>query len=224
MQTEKAENEKRLWAHWGNFLERFAIPNLHYEVFDEICSRYGEEHRSYHGLAHPALLLDALNLVRQHRPKWFAHAEQDLTIELAIWTHDIVYDPQASDNEKRSALRAIALAQELGLPKKVGEQAGKLVIATEHIEAPQGLAAQIVVDLDLSPLAAPWNVFAQNSLDIRTEYAHLSDDDFKRGRRNFLLGMLERPRIFSTDYYLQKSEAAAQANLKRSPREQYRSR
>lgn len=223
MQTEKAENEKRLWAHWGNFLERFAIPNLHYEVFDEIRSRYEEEHRSYHGLAHPVVLLDELHDLRRARSGLFLDTEEDLAIELAIWDHDLVYDAQAKDNENRSADRAFVHAQMLGFHERIGTHARRLVIATKHTDVHKELATQIVTDIDLSPLAAAWNVFAQNSLDIRTEYAHVSDDDFKRGRRNFLLGMLERPRIFSTDYYLQKSEAAARANLKRSLREQYRS-
>lgn len=212
--------DKRLRRHWNRFLAEFSIfSNKQKSVFDEIRVQYGEPHRTYHGVRHPVLLLDELQSARRLRPEWFIDIEQDMAIELALWDHDFFYDTQARDNEERSAERTVQHAEYLGFPAGVGRRAGELVLATKHLGNPAELDAQIVVDIDLSPLAAPWADFAQSSQDIREEYAHVSDLDFRRGRRNFLKGMLERPSIYSTDHFFKRYEAGARWNMKRSLRQ-----
>ena len=214
--------ETWLEMYWVCFLARFKISEDRGEpVFEEIRNHYAESHRSYHGLKHPVLLLDELQTARQRKPEWFIDSKQDAAIELAIWDHDSFYDVRAKDNEERSAERAFQHARDLGFSLQVGGRAKKLVLATKHIVPPEELAAQIVVDIDLSLLAAPWANFAQDSQNIRREYAHVSDRDFKNGQRDFLTSMLKRPRIYGTDYFHEKFETLARENLERSLREQF---
>lgn len=218
MQINMAYPEKRLRGHWDDFQRRFAIPaDRGQPILDEILKQYGEPHRMYHGLVHPVFLFDELRITRQNRPSWFFDDDEvNVALELAIWDHDLFYDTTRDDNEERSAERAASHARYLGLSAQAGEQVKKLILATKHTEAPEGLTAQIVVDLDLSLLAMPWPTFARNTREIREEYAHVSDRDFIHGRRDFLEQMLKRPRIYSTDYFFERFESRARGNLKRS--------
>lgn len=222
MATEAMSYEKRFRNHWERFLARFKITsNLRQNVYTDLHRRYGEKHRRYHGIKHPVLLLDELEIARREMPEWFQNVARDMAIELALWEHDVFYNTRAADNEEKSAERAIEHAHDLGISSVVGIRAGLLVLATKHLRRPEEIAEQIVTDIDLSPLAAPWETFAQDTRDIRQEYAHVSDDAFRAGRRDFLEGMLKWSSIYSTNYFFMKFEKRAQDNLRRSLRETF---
>ncbi len=223
--AEALSYEKRFRNHWERFIARFGITsNLRHAVYTDLRRRYGEKHRVYHGIKLPVLLLDELEIVRRDVPEWFQSREQDMAIELALCDHDSFYKTRDGDgvNVERSAERAIEHAHDLGISSIVGAMTGQLVLATKHFPRPEKLSAQIVTDIDLSPLGAPWNTFVQNTRDIREEYRpHVSDEDFRVGRREFLEGMARWPRIYTTNYFFMKYEAKAQNNLLRSFRETF---
>lgn len=58
--------------------------------------RYAEPHRAYHGQAHVDALLAGLAAEGPH-------IGNKAATELAIWYHDAIYNPNATDNEARSA-------------------------------------------------------------------------------------------------------------------------
>src|SRR6478752_7258222 len=64
--------------------------------FDSLVRRYAEGWRYYHTLRHVDSCLDWLEWCRGLAQK---HAE----VALALWYHDVVYDPRGSDNERQSA-------------------------------------------------------------------------------------------------------------------------
>ena len=63
--------------------------------FHRLVQAYGEPHRHYHTLTHIVKMLNAL----REFGKDLQHHEE---VELAIWFHDAVYDPQRTDNEEAS--------------------------------------------------------------------------------------------------------------------------
>jgi predicted metal-dependent HD superfamily phosphohydrolase len=167
----------------------------------ELTRRWCEGHRHYHSIEHVAAML---------------HEGRDLRLTdaqvLAVWFHDAVYDPRGSDNEERSA----ALARELlaGMEPATVELVARIVLDTKaHV--PSVPESAPVIDLDLSPLALPWERFAANSAAIRREYAHLPDAEFAAGRRAFLQRMLARPRLYWTGSGA-RLEEPARANLRRA--------
>jgi predicted metal-dependent HD superfamily phosphohydrolase len=167
----------------------------------ELTRRWCEPHRHYHSIEHLASML---------------HQGRDLRLTdaqvLAIWFHDAVYDPTRSDNEERSA----ALARELlrGMGPATVERVARIVLDTKtHVPGVPESAP--VIDLDLAPLAVPWERFAANSAAIRREYAHVPDAEFAAGRRAFLQRMLQRPRLYWTEFGAPLEEAARQ-NLRRA--------
>lgn len=65
-------------------------------------------------------------------------------------------------------------------------------------------------------LAAPAAVFDAYDEGIAAEYrGHVPSLLFRLNRRRFLAGLLERPRIFLSDYFHARCDAAARANLRR---------
>lgn len=62
----------------------------------ELLAAYSDAARAYHNLNHIA---DCLALFDEHRHL----ATNPVSMEFAIWFHDVVYDTHASDNEERSA-------------------------------------------------------------------------------------------------------------------------
>lgn len=55
-------------------------------------------------------------------------------------------------------------------------------------------------DCDLSILISPWKEYQVYMRNIRAEYAHVSDDQFNKGRSEFLNGMLQK-RLFTDSKY-----------------------
>jgi len=178
------------------------------DVTRELAARYAEPHRAYHTAAHVAEVL-----------RWFdavgdAVGWRDPTaVYLAIVFHDAIYDPTRHDNEEQSALLARALVD--ASPRTVEliqltAQHGKLDGATLDADA------QHFLDSDTAILGAEPAAFDAYDAAIRREYAHVPDDAYRAGRGAFLRAMHDRPRIFFSDYFHARLDAAARANLERA--------
>jgi predicted metal-dependent HD superfamily phosphohydrolase len=51
---------------------------------------------------------------------------------------------------------------------------------------------------------------------VRDEYRHVPELLFRTKRRSVLQGFLARPRLYNTEAYVDRLEAQARANLRRS--------
>ncbi|MFK7739573.1 MAG: hypothetical protein AB8H80_04550 [Planctomycetota bacterium] len=169
----------------------------------DLTRRYQEPWRHYHTLEHIAAML--------HEGRRFPLDEEQT---MAIWFHDAVYDPQSDQNEQKSARLASKWLAKLGWQVDAIERVGRMVLDTRG-HMPSTPQADAVLDLDLMTLAVPWPVFEANTVAIRAEYAHVPDDDFAAGRRAFFARMLERPRLYFTEWG-STLESMARANLERA--------
>lgn len=168
----------------------------------DLCRRYQEPHRHYHSLEHIAAML--------HAGRAFP---LDDAQTLAVWFHDAIYDATRADNEERSAALATDLLTAAGAAPDLVARVARIVLDTKtHVPSTPDSAP--VLDLDLMSLAAPWPEFAANTAAIRAEYAHVPDDLFRQGRRDFMARMLQRDRLFATDWGA-ALEPLARANLRR---------
>src|SRR6185436_9293929 len=68
--------------------------------YEKLTAAYAEPQRHYHNQQHIAECLAEFDRARHL-------TQQPVELELALWFHDAVYEPKASDNEEQSA----ALAQ-----------------------------------------------------------------------------------------------------------------
>ncbi len=190
-----------LWRGVGNA----AVPEV-----DGLFRRYAEQNRHYHTGGH---ILDCL---RQYAR--YAQSEQVLkspALTLAIFYHDAVYDPRARDNEAQSAQLAVAeLAGAISQP--LCADVTRLILATDHRLPAASEDEQLMVDIDLSILGRSAVEFDAYERAIRAEYSFVPPDQFCAGRATILDTFLSRPRIFQTNYFFTRYEAAARDNLARS--------
>ena len=105
---------------------------------------------------------------------------------------------------------------EAGLPADVAGRVRTLVMATRHEGEPQDDDARLLVDVDLAILGADPQRFDESDQQIRAEYAHVPEDEFRAGRRRVLNGFLARPRMYSTEYFHSAFEQRARDNLARA--------
>jgi predicted metal-dependent HD superfamily phosphohydrolase len=201
------------WSELWSRLEQQGATGDHEKVYRALATRYSEPHRAYHTLKHVAHALEEFDQVREL-------AEDPLAVEFALWCHDVIYEIGVGGNEEASARFAVDSAASLGLSEDWAERVADLILATRHNASPEGADAQLVVDIDLSILGQTWEHFDAYEEEVRFEYAPVIEergvDRFNSGRAAILKRFLDRSAIYATDYFRQKYEEQARANLLRS--------
>ena len=194
-----------LKARWRTHVQM--IGNFNAEIvgrtFDHLCASYSEPQRRYHTLAHLTSLFDCLEL----------HGEEigdPARLAFAAWYHDVVYDPRRSDNEAKSAERAMKELDDLGADGALRSHVVQLILATKnHAAGGRDYDDDIFLDADFAILGSPEAVYRQYVQDVRAEYAHVDDAGWKAGRGAFLKKLAAAPRIFRTGIF--EGEYADQA-------------
>lgn len=187
------------------------------ELMKTLRRRYAEPQRHYHTWAHIEALLE-------HYRRWVRYFHRPGPVLWALYWHDAVYDPHASDNEEQSAQLLEKEAAGHLSPDDIAFAAAIIRATTTHT-VPEGLAERasedlaLFLDLDLSGFAASDPVFNQMQKDIRAEYAFVPEDRYRAARGGILKGFLGRERLYFTDLAHAEWEAAARVNLARAVRE-----
>ncbi|HYF38571.1 MAG TPA: hypothetical protein VD930_02700 [Gemmatimonadales bacterium] len=175
------------------------------EVFQQLDAAYTEPIRFYHTAAHITDCLVQLDWSRNL-------AIRPDEVEAAIWFHDAVYDPAATDNEERSGRLAASALSRAGVAAGVPERVEALVEVTKRHD-PSGSDAELLCDIDLSILGRDRPEFEQFERLIRQEYAWLPEADYRRGRSEIVSGFLRRSSIYRTDQFARRYERTARRNL-----------
>ncbi len=177
-------------------------------VESELRRRHAEPHRVYHTLDHVVHVLATIDdLTSAGEP-----VDDLVTLRLAAWFHDAVYDPRRTDNEARSATLAQERLTMLGVGVGRRQRVTALVLATAD-HAPVSADQRLFVDADLAVLAAPARDYRRYVEAVRREYAWLDEQRWRAGRAAFLRRMLQRPAIFSSATMRATAERAARDNV-----------
>ena len=163
---------------------------------------YTQPERAYHNLDHVQAMLHALKTRRVLTP----------ALALAVWGHDLIYDPREHDNEERSADAFGAWLESQGADMGTVGKVRRLILATRHNEPPTDQSAALLTDADLSILGAAAPAFWAYERAIRQEYGFVAWEAYQAGRSAVLQGFLERERIYSTPEFA-GLEAGARANM-----------
>jgi predicted metal-dependent HD superfamily phosphohydrolase len=179
-------------------------------VIASLEAAYSEPHRRYHTRRHIeqclALLAEVPDLMDSER--------QVLTH--AIWWHDAVYDPTASDNEARSADLAKAELRDLDVSIHAREEVARLIRLTAgHAVEDEDRLGEILVSIDLAILGADPAAYDAYARAVREEYAHVSDAAWREGRRRVLRQFLEAEVIYPDPALRGRFEDLARINLAR---------
>jgi predicted metal-dependent HD superfamily phosphohydrolase len=178
-------------------------------TFFDVLRRYLEPSRHYHNLEH----------VRDvsARVMTLARPGDDLTtLNFAAVLHDVIYDSRAKDNEERSAEYAQEVLASLGVGREVRDEVARLILLTrKHETTAEDRAGKVLLDADLSILAADEAEYDRYAAAIRREYAWVADEDYRAGRAAVLERFLARPHLYFTDFARREWEPRARANLAR---------
>jgi predicted metal-dependent HD superfamily phosphohydrolase len=194
---------------WAELWMRLGAAGNPQVVYGELVTRYSEKHRAFHNLNHIGECLTEFQAA-------CGLAINNKAVELAIWLHDVIYDPRRHDNEEESATFAGNICLKAGLADGFALEVKRLILATKHTAAPRDNDAAIIVDVDLSILGQSSDKFDQYEKAIESEYSWVPKDAFFEGRAKVLKSFLERHSIYSTQYFREKYEAQARENLARS--------
>jgi predicted metal-dependent HD superfamily phosphohydrolase len=163
-----------------------------------IFNYYQESHRAYHNLSHIFNLLqlsEQLDILTKN------------AFELAIWYHDMIYQPQFKDNEEQSAdlflkhYNAYFSTSPL-ITTNEKEWIYSTILSTAghqpRIEHPD---TKLFLDADLSILASETDTYETYVKAIREEYNIYPDELYYQGRKQAISRFLEREKIYFTDVF-----------------------
>lgn len=194
---------------WQNLWHRLNGQTEPKTAYDALVALYSEPQRAYHTLNH---INDCLSQFEQVRHL----ATQGDVVEMALWLHDVIYDPRAADNEEQSARWAVEVMQAAQMATETIDAVSELILATKHTGLPQGNDAQLLVDIDLSILGRPPAHFDQYEAQIRVEYQWVPLAQYRSGRSHILQTFLNRETIYQTSFFQAQFETQARENLARS--------
>lgn len=197
----------RFRALWQRCLIDGAVDDSQ-KIHLRLLDGYNEPRRHYHTLAHieqcMAMFDQCSSLVRNPD-----------ALELAVWFHDVIFEPGKSDNEARSADLYLQFSDGAHDETTRGLVV-RLIMATLHDGSSlEDSDARYMVDIDLSSFGLSWERFLEDSKNLRLENAHLSDAEYYRRKTSFQGCLMARERFYLSDYFAERLEAQARANLAR---------
>ncbi|CAN5681198.1 hypothetical protein BH10BDE1_BH10BDE1_00110 [soil metagenome] len=180
----------------------------------DVVASYEDGTRHYHNLSHIHHCLEALDQIKARSANPNLTDHDAATIELALWYHDIIYQPFSKTNERDSAER---LFRELSNYKTDlrFKLANEMILASaNHLAAePSTEAVALFLDLDMGILGQQPKDYQAYARNIRLEYAKVPALLFYRGRKKLLKNWISQP-IYRTNYFKEHFEAQAKQNLK----------
>jgi predicted metal-dependent HD superfamily phosphohydrolase len=198
-----------LKSHWWELLDKYGANESDKErTFRSLAEKYSSKGRAYHNLSH---IRDLLKFSDS-----FKSAIKDYdAVCFAIWFHDVIYDTKKSDNEEKSAELAVKILTELKVPDEIRDRARDMILATKK-HYPEGTSEDtgLFLDLDLSILGSPEEVYNQYSKAIREEYSWVPGFMYRRNRKKVLNNFLTREKIYFTDDMASRFESQARLNIK----------
>ena len=177
------------------------------DVRDDLLRAYGDPARGYHDTRHLTEVLIRLGELADH-----GTAFDRTPVLLAAWFHDAVYDGER-DAEERSATWAEEALPAHADPATVAETARLVRLTETHRPGDDDANGCALSDADLGILAAPADRYAEYVAAVRSEYGHLPDEVFSKGRRDVLTDLLQKPHLFHTAYGREAWEDAARAHV-----------
>ena len=166
---------------------------------------YAEPQRAYHTLQH----LEECLLILDEAKATGLITKPDL-IEVALWFHDAVYDPQGSENEELSAKMAVEALGESEMAREVV----RLILLTKSHQPGDGPDDAWIIDIDLAIFAQPMERVLEYEQQIRQEYAWVPEEVYVEKRAEILAAFLNRQRIYGTAWAFERFEARAREHVR----------
>lgn len=184
-------------------------PAISQALWQDIKQHYNEVDRTYHNLSHLEQLFIQFEQIKHG-------LTQPHIVALALYYHDVIYDPTRTDNEAKSANYAVEQLHGFLNAEQCQRICGLIMMTAAHqLSDDTDRDAAYLLDMDLSILGASWSVYKRYAQAVRQEYAHVTTDDYRSGRSTVLKGLLAHPKLYLTDYYYMRLEQQARLNIER---------
>jgi predicted metal-dependent HD superfamily phosphohydrolase len=196
--------------------------------FGQVRDLYSQSWRKYHNLNHLYhFVSQADQLFTEQKIKNYVNTL------LAIWFHDIIYIPSRKDNEDRSCEIFMQFFQDIKgalILENIFESVDTetilnyIMCTKSHFEDNEydDTDLNYMLDLDLLTFSLPYEKFIENNKGIHFEFTHhLSEEQFKNGRGNFLKMVLKKKQIYRTPEMYEKYEKLARENIQRDLNENF---
>jgi len=192
-----------LKERWESIVTNAGLTGDAHSVYQKLSALYMSPNRSYHNFDHIEACLKELD---SHEPEI-----DNRCLELAIWFHDSIYDPSRKDNEEKSAEFAKKVVG--GVGQRGVDLIESLILITKHDSMPKTLEEKLMIDIDLSILGQPYEVFQKYDEGIRLEYNFVPQKEYLMGRILLLKSFLSKANIFHTYFFKELYEKQAKQNL-----------
>ena len=195
---------------WERLFNRLGEPS-DYFAYCCLVERYGCSNRHYHTITHINKCL-----------AWYDFLKLDSApLELALWFHDVIYDPYRFDNEENSFYYMLGSISPAVYEKETRffeqmQLVNACIMATaghSHIPDDAPDEVRLMCDIDLSILGDEPDTFWEFENNIREEYIHVPDADFRKGRAKILQSFLDMERIYWHPKMFTFLEPQARKNL-----------
>jgi predicted metal-dependent HD superfamily phosphohydrolase len=190
---------------WKELSEDFQLsPEVTQKWLEITQTAYEEPHRFYHNKNH---ITDCWAYIRG--------STFNREMKLAFMFHDVVYNPLKKDNEEQSVNLFKIFAEESHQEIDV-DRIEYFIMGTKHNKTSYELARNdpqlgFFLDVDLSVLGSPKDIYYEYSQGIRYEYCIL-EEEYNVGRYNFLASLLKLDKIFHTKEF-ERFESRARKNI-----------
>lgn len=201
------------WAdHWFDSIkDHSASSTSATECLLEIFTRYIESGNAYHNALH---IQECLFRLEEYESYVNYEYDYQSEIVLAIFYHDIIYDPKSSTNEEDSAEYFRDHAKQMALHHDLIEDVRRLILITKNHSKATRPDEQLMVDIDRAILAASSSRYFEYSGAIWQEYRHVDWEVYKAGRIAFLESQLAQEPLYFTEWAREyRMESAARANM-----------
>ena len=179
-------------------------PYIFYNIIEK---HYSEPTREYHNLNH---VLRSRRLLDETSE----YVQNKNNLAVAIWFHDIIYDPAGQNNETNSAEIATNCLKQYG--NISNSEVEKLILCTDYIShKPRTNDEMLMVDIDFSILGTDEKEYIQYSNGILKEREHLNikPEYYFEKRLQFLQHIINREKIFFTKCFKERFEEKARKNI-----------
>ena len=176
-----------------------------------IFQYYQETHRAYHNLSHIYNLLKLSEQLDIYNRNAF---------EMAIWYHDVIYQPHFKDNEAQSSALFLKHFDEYFgnffpnqnlTNKEIRIWINQMILSTfGHQPRLHHMDMRLFLDADLAILATDSKTYETYTKAIRTEYNIYPDHLYYQGRKQAMTHFLDRPNIYFTTTFSPFEQQARQ--------------
>jgi nicotinate (nicotinamide) nucleotide adenylyltransferase len=186
--------------------------------FDRIYQQHNQEGRFYHTAMHLKEMLEYLQILRQTS---ILSKQQSLPMVLAIFFHDVVYNPNSIQNEKDSAMLFEEFNQDVGIDTSISKAVVTMILATEKhqilpmpdVDEDMFQSAQAYfLDLDMAVLGKKPEAYLEYAALIRQEFSFVDPRTYCSKRAEILQSFLAKT-IFQTRLFQEAMEERARHNL-----------